>query len=164
MIPPEHTPNLPVREKIDGETGDSLERLAAQIVVPSPFPADQSPLEPVLHVDLNSPPVSNLPDDLRISWGWLHFLGFFGFVVVSFLITQIGAVFYLMATTHNTRLSQKDLQQLIVSRPQIPIAANVVLFAVVIFFLYITLSVLDDKPFWRTLGWGDEKKKDHHRK
>jgi len=153
MIPPEDTPNLPLPEKIDRETADSLERLASQIVVHSPLPADQSPLEPVLHVDLNSPAVSNLPDDLRLSWGWLHFLGFFGFVVVSFLITQLGAVFYLMATTHNTRLSQKELQQLIVSRPQIPIAANVLLFAMVIFFLYITLAVLDDKPFWRTLGW-----------
>src|SRR5258708_12688574 len=135
MIPPEHTPNLPVREKIDGETGDSLERLASQIVVHSPLPADQSPLEPVLHVDLNSPPVSNLPDDLRISWGWLHFLGFFGFVVVSFLITQLGAVFYLMATTHNTRLSQKDLQQFIVSNPQIPLPAHLPHFPMFIFFL-----------------------------
>jgi membrane protease YdiL (CAAX protease family) len=152
MIRPEENPNSPVPEKNDRETGESMEELAARIVVHSPAPAEQAPLQ----LEFNPPalaPASNLPDDLRISWGWLHFLGFVGFVIASLVITQLGAVFYLMAQTHNTHMSQKELQQLIVSRPQILIAAQVVLFGMVIFFLYITLAVLRDKPFWRTLGW-----------
>jgi len=156
MNPSEENLNLPPTEKNDRETGDGMEELASRIVVHSPLPAEQAAVEPVLQVEITPPAVprlSNLPDDLRISWGWLHFLGFIGFVFASLVITQLGAVVYLMATTHNTRLSQKELQQLIISRPQIPIVAQVVLFAMVIFFLYITLAVLDDKPFWSTIGW-----------
>jgi membrane protease YdiL (CAAX protease family) len=139
-----------------GTNQQSLEDLASKIVVGEPEPVLNSPVETVALASAQSapaPPQSNLPEDLRISWGWLHFLGFVIFGVISFVITQVAAGVYLVAQSHNARLSEKDFQQLIMSKPQVPIAANVFLFALIIFLLYITLSVMDELPFWRTLGW-----------
>jgi membrane protease YdiL (CAAX protease family) len=138
------------------ENQRSIEDLASRIVVGAPETSSDSQVDPVSVANVQSvppPPQLNLPEDLRISWGWLHFLGFVIFGIISFVITQVAAGVYLVSQSHNARLSERDFQQLIVSKPQIPIAANVILFALIIFFLYITLSVMDDLPFWRTLGW-----------
>lgn len=136
------------------ESEKSLEDLASKIVVGVPEAMVNLPSDPILLVDPQSSlPAPVLPEDLRISWGWLHFLGFLIFGFISFVITQVAAGFYLVAQSHKAHLSPKDFQQLVVSKPQIPIAANVFLFALIIFFLYITLAVIDGLPFWRTLGW-----------
>jgi len=134
----------------------SLDDLAAKIVVGTAEPLPDVPSNPASLENIQTVPPprqSNLPEDLRISWGWLHFLGFFFFGIISFVITQLAVGVYLVAQSHNARLSEKDFQQLIVSKPQVPIAANVLLFGLIIFFLYITLSVMDGVPFWSTLGW-----------
>ena len=39
------------------------------------------------------------------------------------------------------------------SDPKLLIGMNVLWFALIIFFLYITLAVLRDSPFWYSLGW-----------
>ncbi len=136
------------------ENQRSIEDLASRIVVGVPEPSPDSPIDLVALGEAPSPPPPlNLPEDLRITWGWLHFLGFLIFGIISFVITQVAAGVYLVAQSHNVRLSEKDFQQLIVSKPQVPIAANVFLFGLIIFFLYITLAVMDELPFWRTLGW-----------
>jgi membrane protease YdiL (CAAX protease family) len=51
-----------------------------------------------------------------------------------------------------THQSQKQLQEL-TANPAFLVATQVLWFAVVLFFLYMTLAVLRDAPFWRTLGW-----------
>ena len=138
------------------ESQQSPEDLASKIVIGVPEPASDLPVTTISLAELQPVPPDpqlNLPEDLRISWGWLHFLGFVIFAIISFLITQVAAGVYLVAQSHNARLSEKDLQQLIIAKPQVPIAANVILFGLIIFFLYITLSVMDGVPFWRTLGW-----------
>jgi membrane protease YdiL (CAAX protease family) len=143
-------------EDSSSESQQSLDDLAAKIVVGTAEPLPDVPSNPVSleNVPAVSPPQqSNLPEELRISWGWVHFLGFVFFGIISFVITQVAAGVYLVAQSHSARLSEKDFQQLIVSKPQVPIAANVLLFGLIIFFLYITLSVMDGVPFWRTLGW-----------
>jgi len=134
----------------------SLDDLAAKIVVGTAEPVPDVPNNPISLETIQAvppPQQSNLPEDLRISWGWLHFLGFFFFGLISFVITQLAAGVYLAAQSHSARLSEKEFLQLVGSKPQILIAANVVLFGLIIFFLYITLSVMDGVPFWRTLGW-----------
>jgi membrane protease YdiL (CAAX protease family) len=138
------------------ESQQTPEDLASKIVVGVPEPASELPGTTISYTDLQLiPPFpqSNLPEDLRISWGWLHLLGFVFFGFISFMITQVAAGVYLAAQSHNPHLSEKDFLQLISTKPQVLIAANVTLFALIIFFLYITLSVMDGVPFWRTLGW-----------
>jgi membrane protease YdiL (CAAX protease family) len=93
---------------------------------------------------------SSLPEDLRIPWSWVHLVVFLVFGFGSLLIVQLGGVLLLTADKH---LSQKQLQQLIESKPQFLVGTNILWFALIFLFLYVTLSVLRGLPFWRTLGW-----------
>ncbi len=117
------------------------------------------PISPLLGGDPLSymavaPPVStptpNLPEDLRISWSWPHLLVFVVFVVASQFTVAIVVLAYFSADRH---LSQKQLKRLLESDPRLIIGTNVVWFALIILFLYVTLAVLRDSPFWHSLGW-----------
>jgi len=133
------------------------EDLADKIVVGEPEPVPGLPGDPMSLAGAAAatppPPSSGLPDDLRISWGWLHFVAFLFFGFVSFLITQIGAGLYFIAQSHNAHLTQKDLEHMVASKPIVPIVANVLLYALIIFFLYLSIPVLKNLPFWHTFGW-----------
>jgi len=91
-----------------------------------------------------------LPEDLRITWSWAHFFVFLSFGFGSLVMVQIGALFLLTA---NRRLSPRQLQQLIESKPQFLVGTNVLWYALLFLFLYMTLAVLRGLPFWRSLGW-----------
>ncbi len=93
---------------------------------------------------------SYLPEDLRISWSWPHLLTFLVFGFGSLLIVQLGGFLLLSANKH---LSQKQLQQLIESNPKFLVGTNVLWYALLFLFLYMTLAVLRGSPFWRSLGW-----------
>jgi membrane protease YdiL (CAAX protease family) len=93
---------------------------------------------------------SYLPEDLRITWSWAHLLVFLSFSFGSLLFVQIGALLVLSANRH---LSQKQLQHLIESKPQFLVGTNVLWYALLFLFLYMTLAVLRGLPFWRSLGW-----------
>jgi membrane protease YdiL (CAAX protease family) len=115
---------------------------------------DSSPLggDPISFAAAAPPfkPTSFLPDDLRISWSWPHFVIFLMFGFGSLLLVQLGAIFLLTADKH---LTQKQLQQLIESKPQFLVGTNVLWYALIFLFLYMTLAVLRGLPFWRSLGW-----------
>ena len=95
-------------------------------------------------------PQSRLPEDLRIPWSWLHLIFFIIFGVGSLIIIQFGAI---LSLSGPRPLSQKQLQQLVESNPRFIIGTNLLWFALLFLFLYVTLSVLRDLPFWRSLGW-----------
>jgi len=94
-------------------------------------------------------PQSNLPEDLRISWSWPHLLLFIFFVIASQLMVAFGALAYLSAGRH---LTQRQLSHF-ESDPKFVVTVTVLWFALIIFFLYMTLSVLRGLPFWKSLGW-----------
>jgi len=138
---------LPVPEKNDRETGESVEELAARIVVHSPVPPEQPPC------NWNSIRLSGTAQIFRtiaISWdgciSWVSSVRH-----RQSRDTQLGAVF-IDGADHNTHMSKRT-SAAHRFQTQTLIAAQVVLFGMVIFFFYITLAVLNDKPFWRTLGW-----------
>lgn len=95
-------------------------------------------------------PNSNLPEDLRISWSWPHLLLFFGFAFVSQVVIGIAVLAYYSASRH---LSQRQIRRLFESDPRLIVGTNVLWFALIILFLYVTLSALPNLPFWRSLGW-----------
>ncbi len=97
-----------------------------------------------------SAPTPNLPEDLRISWSWPHLLVFVVFVIASQFTVAIVVLAYFSADRH---LSQKQLKRLLESDPRLIIGTNVLWFALIILFLYVTLAVLRDSPFWHSLGW-----------
>jgi len=124
----------------------------------APASSSAGPLPPPLSGDPISyaaapPPfkvTSFLPEDLRISWSWPHLVVFLVFGFGSLLIVQVGAVLLLSANKH---LTQKQLQQMIESRPQFLVGTNVLWYSLLFLFLYMTLAVLRGLPFWRSLGW-----------
>jgi membrane protease YdiL (CAAX protease family) len=124
----------------------------------TPAPSSLEPLSTPLGGDPISyaaavPPVkvsSFLPEDLRISWSWPHLIVFLLFGFGSLVLVQIGGVLLLTADKH---LSQKQLQQLIESKPQFLVGTNVLWYALLFLFLYMTIAVLRGLPFWRSLGW-----------
>jgi membrane protease YdiL (CAAX protease family) len=93
---------------------------------------------------------SSLPEDLRIPWSWLHLLVFVVFGVVSQIAIGIVVIAYYSADRH---LTQKQLKHLFESDPRLIVGTNVLWFALIFLFLYVTLSVLRGLPFWQTLGW-----------
>ena len=120
----------------------------AQPVIAQPLGGD--PLSYVVVTPADSVPAANLPEDLRISWSWPHLLVFGAFVITSLLTLQFAVILYISADRH---LSQKQLKQLFESDPRLIIGMNLLWFALILFFLYITLAVLRDMPFWQSLGW-----------
>ncbi len=113
-------------------------------------PLGGDPLSYVAVTPAGSIPPPNLPEDLRISWSWPHLLVFFVFVIASQFTIAIVVLAYFSA---DRRLSQKQLKHLLESDPRLIIGTNVLWFALIFLFLYVTLAVLRDSPFWHSLGW-----------
>lgn len=91
-----------------------------------------------------------LPEDLRVSWSWPHLIVFVFFGFASLIVVQLCFVFYVSANRH---LSGKQVEQVFASSPQLLVGSNLVWYALLFLFLYVTLAVLRDAPFWRSLGW-----------
>jgi len=114
-------------------SGDPISFAATAATVPAPY---QRPV----------------PDDLRISWSWLHLLLFVFFGFVSFIIVQFTfGIYYAGPLRHLS--NQKDIERFVMSKPGFAVGSMVLLYALILLFLYVTLSVLPGLPFWRTLGW-----------
>lgn len=94
-------------------------------------------------------PTLILPEDLQISWSWVHFIIFLIFVFLSLGTIAITVDGYFALSR---RLTQQQLQQLL-EDPKLLVGTNVLWFALIMLFLYITLAVLRGLPFWRSLGW-----------
>ncbi len=91
-----------------------------------------------------------LPEDLRVSWSWPHLIIFIFFGFASLMVVQLGFVFYVSANRH---LSAVQVQRVFENSPQLLVETNVLWYALLFLFLYVTLAVLRDMPFWRSLGW-----------
>jgi membrane protease YdiL (CAAX protease family) len=91
-----------------------------------------------------------LPEDLRVSWSWPHLIVFIFFGFASLMVVQLGFVFYVSANRH---LSAVQVQRVFENSPQLLVETNVLWYALLFLFLYVTLAVLRDMPFWRSLGW-----------
>jgi membrane protease YdiL (CAAX protease family) len=139
--PPEE--NLPEQPS----SGNPAESASAETLA-QPLAGDPLSYVPVTPAASLPPP--NLPEDLRISWSWPHLLVFVIFVVASQIALGIVVIAYYSADRH---LSQKQLKHLLESDPRLIIGTNVLWFALIFLFLYVTLAVLRDSPFWRSLGW-----------
>jgi membrane protease YdiL (CAAX protease family) len=118
------------------------------------------PLPPPLTGDpfpcaaLPPPPDANslLPEDLRISWSWLHLILFSFFGLMSLIVVQLAfAIYYTPPSRHFA--SKHEFEQFVFSKPFFAIGSMVVWEASLILFLYVTIAVLPNAPFWRSLGW-----------
>jgi membrane protease YdiL (CAAX protease family) len=92
-----------------------------------------------------------LPEDLRISWSWLHFILFALFGFFSLILIQAAFALYYAPLHHFS--NERDFERFVLSKPEFAIGSMVIWYAFIFLFLYVTLSVLRGFPFWRTLGW-----------
>ena len=103
------------------------------------------------------PPVKVIPEDLQISWSWVHFLVFLAFTVICLVV--VPSSFMLYYAPHK-RMTAEQMQRYMLSKPQVAIGSTIVVYAAILFFLYITLALLRGQPFWRGLGWRKIQPKD----
>ena len=83
-----------------------------------------------------------LPEDLRVSWSWPHLIVFVFFGFASLIVVQLCFVFYVSANRH---LSGKQVEQVFASSPQLLVGSNLVWYALLFLFLYVTLAVLRER-------------------
>ena len=146
LKPPEENVRSPFSS--DRPEESAAEEPGAQPLIAQPLGGD--PLSYVAVSPATSTPSSNLAEDLRISWSWPHLLVFTVFVIASQFTVAALVVTYYATYRH---LPQRQLKHLLESDPQILVATSVLSFALIMLFLYVTLSVLRERPFWRSLGW-----------
>jgi membrane protease YdiL (CAAX protease family) len=128
----------------------SFEDNPADSRISSDAPAKE--FAPVLTGGAPSPPArdASVPEDLRISWSWQHFIIFIVFSIGSLFIVQLIFITYLESVRG---LTSKEVERLFTTKAQFPVAVQVAWCALILLFLYVTLSVLKDAPFWSTIGW-----------
>jgi membrane protease YdiL (CAAX protease family) len=95
-------------------------------------------------------PTTSLPEDLRISWYWPHLILFVFFTFASFLVVQTAMFVYYGP---KESMPKEQLEQYLLNKPQFLFGTNILWYASVFLFLYVTLAVLRDAPFWSSLGW-----------
>jgi membrane protease YdiL (CAAX protease family) len=96
------------------------------------------------------PPSKVYSPDLQISWSWNHLV-----VFIFFLLTCVTIVPLVFLTVYapQQKMTTQQLEEYMMSKPQVAIGSTVLIYALVLFFLYVTLSMLRAQPFWSTLGW-----------
>jgi membrane protease YdiL (CAAX protease family) len=97
-----------------------------------------------------APPKRLLPEDLRIPWSWGHFVVFLFFTFTSFIVVQTALALYYAPPKH---LAKDQYEHYLLNKPQFLFGSNLIWYALIFLFLYVTLSVLRDLSFWNTLGW-----------
>jgi len=123
---------------------------------PSQFPAPPLAGDPISYAasgtGAGDPSGASLPEDLRISWSWVHLLVFIFFGVASLAVVQLGfGLYYLSPNQHFA--TRHEFEQFVLSKPLFAIGSMVIWEVSLIFFLYVTIALLPSAPFWRSLGW-----------
>jgi membrane protease YdiL (CAAX protease family) len=91
-----------------------------------------------------------LPEDLRVPWSWAHFIVFLFFSFASLVVVQMALAIYFGPRQPLTR---DQYEQYLLNKPQLLFGSNLIWFALIFLFLYVTLAVLRGAPFWKSLGW-----------
>jgi membrane protease YdiL (CAAX protease family) len=109
-----------------------------------------TPLEPQPPLPYAPGPYADIPEDLRVPWGWIHIVVFFFFAFGSLMVITTGLVGYFAGARH-MRIS--EVQTLLTTNTPLIMAQQLFFFGSVLVFLYVSISVLRQVPFWRTIGW-----------
>jgi membrane protease YdiL (CAAX protease family) len=145
---------------LDDQPSDPLRQQPAEPDSPLSDSTDLTPVAPPSPILAGDPisyaaaspytPRPALPEDLRISWSWTHFIVFIFFALSSFFVVQTALIFYY--APHRT-MPAKELERYLLNKPQFLFGSNILWYALIFLFLYVTLGVLRGTPFWQTVGW-----------
>lgn len=136
----------------DSRAEDSASPAAAE---PTSPPTEHATLagDPISYAAASPSPYTPrpaLPEDLRITWSWLHFVLFIFFALSSFFVVQTALAIYF---TPHRAMPAKELERYLLNKPEFVFGTTVLSYAAILLFLYVTLGVLREQPFWRSLGW-----------
>jgi membrane protease YdiL (CAAX protease family) len=110
--------------------------------------------DPFSYASLGPAPATSaapvVPEDLRISWSWPHLLVSIVFFFASQIAIGLVALGYYSLNRH---LSQSQLRKFLETDPKFLVGTTILWSAFMLLFLYVTLAVLRDLPFWSSLGW-----------
>lgn len=95
-------------------------------------------------------PTANFPEDLRVPWSWLHIIFFLIFGFGSLMVISLVLVGYFAGAR---RMNMPAVQTLLTTNAPLVLAQQLLLFGALLLFLYVTIGVLRQVPFWRTIGW-----------
>ncbi len=142
MNPFEETPP-PQDQQPDSEEANTRHEPSSPPIVPLEaiprFASDPVALPPRVY-----------PPDLQISWSWHHLIVFLVFIFITLLGTQ---AIFLAAYAPHQKMTTQQLEEYMLSKPQVAIGSTIAIYALVLLFLYVTLALLRGQPFWSTLGW-----------
>jgi len=136
--------NIERHPNVDAEPSPSADPASLEPALPSHDAA-----ETVVGVASYTPRPA-LPEDLRISWSWPHFVLFLFFALASFFVVQTSLILYYAP---HRRLPAKELERYLLNKPEFLFGSNILWYAAIFLFLYVTLAVLRGLPFWKSLGW-----------
>lgn len=143
MTPPEENQPAPAN------SGDGAEN------VPEPGPTEPAPLSSpsLLQQEPSTAgpkPRPNIPEDIRVPWSWLHIIGFvFFFFGSQSMIVMVLAVYFAGAR----HMKFPAVQTLLTTNTPIVVAEQLLFFGILLLFLYVTIGIVYQVPFWRTIGW-----------
>ncbi|MGB9466905.1 MAG: CPBP family intramembrane glutamic endopeptidase [Candidatus Acidiferrum sp.] len=145
--------HLPPEQEIPAQSPAEPAPIAAQpLTTPAEFPLAGDPISLAAISPVTTPSYQlSLPEDLRISWSWLHLFLFLPFGLFSLFLVQAGFAIYYAPLHHFS--NEKDFERFVLSKPGFAIGSMVLWYGLLLLFLYVTLAVLRGLPFWRTLGW-----------
>ncbi len=146
MIPTDDNSSPPPASGMDRQEPASA---APPIAAQQPAPADQLNYH-LTGAEKRLQAESRFPPDLQISWFWVHGLIFSFFILATLLVVPLALVLHYAP---QQKLTEKQFQEFLVSQPVISIGSTVIAYGLFIFFLYVTIAVLCEKPFWKSLGW-----------
>jgi membrane protease YdiL (CAAX protease family) len=95
-------------------------------------------------------PAKTYPADLQITWSWPHFIVFLAFAVISLVLVDTSMMVLFAPHRH---LTPEELQAYFMSNAKFAIGSMLIWYALLFFFLYVTLSLLRGHSFWECLGW-----------
>lgn len=126
---------------------DAPSESASPLTTPTPHaPEITTPLltEPA------SPRDANVPEDLCVPWSWLHLIFFVIFAFGSLIFISGVLVAYFAGARH---MKMAAVQTLLTTNTPLVMVQQLLLFGILLLFLYVTIGVLRQVPFWRTIGW-----------
>src|SRR5260370_6184691 len=111
--------------------------------------AAAGPLAPAQELPA-APAGANLPDDLRVPWSWAHVLLFVVFAAGSTVVIPVSFAAYLMFAR---QMKIGEVQRVLMSNAAFAVGAQLLIFGAWMLFLYVTIGLIKETPFWRGIGW-----------
>jgi membrane protease YdiL (CAAX protease family) len=143
-----HDENLPVNREGEAAPEDAVIPTAVTDV--GQALSGDSPVFAASEAHVLPPQGLKYPPDLQITWSWAHLIIFVLYGFISLMLVQ-GILMFHYAP--HEKLTRDQLESYFMSKPVFLIGSMVIWYALIFFFLYVTLAVLRGHPFWEVLGW-----------